>query len=114
MYTIKEVLVFRNKNGIMWVYGMVIQGPKGGIYLLDAFCTEQWLKHTLKEKYWNTSIHEYFHTAVNKQIGTCIVDLDGKNDFITPKEYKGKTEFRRLDGLNKIRKLGLFDKIAAL
>lgn len=115
MYRIKEALVYENTHGLKWVYGIVVLGPKGGIYLLDAFCTEQWLKHKLGEKYWSTSIQQYFKIAVIKnEIGVCPVQLDGTNNFITPTKYKGKQEFRRLEGIKKLKQTGLLDKITPL
>ncbi len=116
MYKIKEVLKFKNKHNMEFTVGLVIEGPRGGKYLLDEFCAEQWLKSKYREK-----PTEEIYTSIQKLVGTlhrsgritvCYADLDGHNDFVIPAKYKGTKVFRRLAGLSELRKTGIMDKIS--
>jgi hypothetical protein len=117
MYKIKEALVYKNPHQLLFAdYGMVIEGPKGGLYLVDGFCTEQWLNRKININLRRADdfvrLHSYMmHAINNKKIGMCMVEINGLNDFVTPKQYRGKPEFRRGDGIQKLTSTGMIDKI---
>lgn len=112
MYTVKGILVFKNMNEMTFIYGLVIEGPKQGIYLLDEFCME-WCNRALK--WWNSSFYwaqQYFEPLVRKgKINTIYIDVDKNNDFITPDEYKTCRVFRRKKGWEQLKKLNILEKI---
>lgn len=109
-HTIKAVIYNEfTKNGskiVPYIVGMIVDGPRGGSYMLDEFCAEQLIKRVIPEA------NEVRAEAVIRKLaikGEILLLRVSKPDFYSDRdisslarEFKCCKALKRLKGLKEI------------